>query len=65
MIRAIPALVLDAKTREYRRPRQGDSRMKSLFFAVVALAATAALAPNALAVNVRNCDETASVQTLA
>ena len=39
--------------------------MKSLFFAVVALAATAALAPNALAVNVRNCDETASVQTLA
>jgi len=39
--------------------------MKSIFLAALALTATAALSTNAFAVNVRDCDETASVQTLA
>jgi hypothetical protein len=39
--------------------------MKSLFLATVAFTATVALSPQALAVNVRDCDETANVQTLA
>jgi len=39
--------------------------MKSLFLAAAAFTATTALSPNALAVNVRDCDETANVQTLA
>jgi hypothetical protein len=65
MIRVFPALALMLETSEYLRLSEETCAMKSIFLSAGVLVATAAFVTEAGAVQVRPCDETASVQSLA